>query len=106
MDNVNTAARKDVPGVFELYKGEWWPATVLQVYEGDLPVLVEEVFNVLAPTVRGKIAHVDASLVLGVATRHVGQEADSIVETDRTTNVMEVEEEAAAGPSGVINVIN
>jgi len=56
-----------VPCIFKLNKGKRWPSPILQIDENNFPVLVEKVFNVFAPYVRGQIAHIYSALTSRVA---------------------------------------
>ena len=71
-----------LPCIFKLNKGKRWPSPVLQIDENNFPVpvrtkiqtsyyhfdlLVEKVFNVFAPNVRGQIAHIYSALTSRVA---------------------------------------
>lgn len=58
---------KSSPGVFELDERKRGPAPILQVDEGHLPELVEEVLDVFGADVRGKVAYVDAAFVAASA---------------------------------------
>ena len=52
-----------LPGILKFYKCKGGAPPVLQIYEDNLAVLVEQVLNVLAPDVRGEVTHVDPALV-------------------------------------------
>ncbi len=50
--NIGVARRRNIslaasPGILKLYKGKGRPAPILEIYEGDGSVLVEQILNIL-----------------------------------------------------------
>jgi hypothetical protein len=58
-----------VPGILKFDKSERRALAVLQVDEGDLAVLVKQVFHVLRPDVGRKVPHVHPGLLAHACVR-------------------------------------